>query len=326
MKTKLILKTILAGMFIFLFVNIHSAFADQEGNTSITLSPATIKTDVDPGSNYSSVFKVKNSGIDAYDFEVSVAPYSVSGEEYETQFTESNERTAIKDWVKFTDGTTFHAEPGEEVEVKFTIDVPKDAVGGGQYAVVFAKTVPSNSTNTTGVTIAKRVGGLLFAKVSGDTFTKGNIFDQTIPSWVWDNSITTTFRASNEGNVDNSVQYSVKVSGLFGKVFESDPNYSRLVFPNTTRHLFQNADNINIPGIYKVEQNVKYLENNSNINKYVVVCPVWALILLISIIFLLIIVIWFAKTNKSRKVKRMAKKLKEEQLLKDEAQKLLDEN
>lgn len=285
---------------------IKIASADEPSGTNITLSPAVIKDDVKPGEKRSDHITVYNKGAVDYDFEVSIAPYSVTNEEYDTSFTVRNERTEITDWTKFTNGTKFHLNHGEQIDIPYTIDIPKDALGGGQYATIFAQTVAAQSSGgESGVVISKRVGALLFAKVAGDLFSNIKVVDKTVEKWSLDRILKVNFRTSNDGNVDAELDADVKINSLFGKEVFRKKIEHKTVLPNTTRLFDASWENTPLVGIYKVSLDIKIDGKTQSLNQYSLICPLWLIILIIvSIILLVLIIILIKKKIKKSKIEK----------------------
>ncbi|MEB0161191.1 hypothetical protein, partial [Pseudomonas sp. AH2 (2023)] len=71
--------------------------------------------------------------------------------------------------------------PGENVEVPYTISVPADATPGGHYSVIFAETQVAEDTGQ--IARKKRVGAIVYATVDGDYIMSGRQISGSI-DWL----------------------------------------------------------------------------------------------------------------------------------------------
>ena len=95
-----------------------------------------------------------------------------------------------------------HLNPGEKVDVDFTINVPKSAQSGGHYAVIFAETKPSSAQSDSSVVRKKRVGMIVYAQIKGDNSVGGKVVSTTIPFLQTSLPLAASSRVENSGNVE----------------------------------------------------------------------------------------------------------------------------
>ena len=290
--------------------------------SAFTVSPQSQEYVLAPGQSVTGEIKAVNPSDAKGDFYyvAEVVPYSVSDDgKYEPNFNAADDYTDIVNWVTMSDsdesGTKeVHGvlKPGEEKEAYYTIAVPKDARGGGQYFAIRVKT-DANATqeaeeNTAVIKEVVGIASLVFVEVSGDIIIKGEITDNNIPSFFLTPPIKASFMAKNEGNTHAVVSYALQVFPLFSdeEIYTTEEEMdSRYVLPGSSRVITQSWDNTPPIGIFKVRQTVYYdsLDNEPSVTeKMVVVCPVW---LLFAIIFVIIAaIIYFVMRAKSRKNSR----------------------
>lgn len=244
----------------------------REQRESITASPASVSFKIDAGDAKRDSMQIINDGDVAYDFIVYARPYSVSNERYEPNFSAITANTNVQKWVQF-DKTKYHLEPGEKATVSYTIRVPADAAPGGHYGVLFAETQQRN-LDATGVARQKRVGNLVYATVNGKARSGGTIKEFILPWWQTTPPLQSSARVTNTGNVDFDAQVTTIARDLFGRTkftYTGDP----IVLPGTTRLIEMPWEKAPHFGLFKVEQNVAFLDQKHQNSGYVLIAPRW---------------------------------------------------
>ena len=183
----------------------------------------------------------------------------------------------------------------------YTVNVPKDAPAGGQYAALMAQTSDGNSENAT-VVVTRRVGMVLYASVPGETRETGEIIKNTVNTFYFNPPVTVSSLVKNTGNVEQTAKYTVKIYPLFSDetIFsnEDEPDY-RDTYPETTRFnsiTWEKAPQI---GIFNVEQKIEFAGQVSTVNKLVLICPLWLLFIIFALLFF--IIFWLVSRARNRK-------------------------
>lgn len=249
-----------------------SAQIEPDQQERITLSPSSTTLRVDAGETKRESMTVINDGDVAYGFSVYARPYSVANELYEPDFTNPKSNTDVYTWVQF-DQTNYRIEPGQQVEVNYTVRVPADATPGGHYGVLFAETA-ERGLEGTGVARKKRVGNLLYVTVNGDFAVSGAFKGFNLPFWQTTAPIVSTARIENTGNADFRTTINTTAKDLFGRTkfsYTGDP----IVLPATTRLAEMPWENAPSFGIFKVSQSVEFLDQKHQNNGFVLIAPVW---------------------------------------------------
>lgn len=244
---------------------------------SITLTPVSTSVTVDAGSARSGSFTVVNDGTLEYTFIVYAAPYSVANYTYDPDYTTIKDNTDAFQWVQF-DQTSWTLGPGERVEVPYTLRVPEGAAPGGHYGVLFAETQP-RSDGGTQVLRKKRVGSTLLVKVNGDYTTAGKTADMMIDWLQLTPPLTATARIENSGNVDFSAATKMRVRDALGNV-RYQQEIESTVYPGTVRDVRAAWQNAPWFGLYRVELETKVLDTAETTGSYVLIAPVWLLIIM----------------------------------------------
>lgn len=249
---------------------------------NITMSPVKKRYDVKAGETLDDSFKIINDGQQGYTFIVYARPYSVKTENYLPDFTTQAPNADVYQWVQFDD-SSYDLEPGESVDVGYTMRVPKSAAPGGHYGVLFAETQPKEGAEGNVVQRTKRVGAIVYANVDGKATTKGEAEEATISFFQLEPPLTATQRFKNTGNTDYDVEYNFTVSDLLGQK-KYDFVSSSTILPNTTRKILMEWKDSPWFGLYKVDVSARYLDTSSSSSGYVLISPVWIYVVLVLVI------------------------------------------
>lgn len=252
---------------------------------SLTLSPTSLRYELDAGKSAGGSLTIINDGTEAYDFSVSATPYNVSGEDYRQSFALKPDQTDVSKWVKVS-AIPYHLEPGKHVEVPYDIKVPNSVGPGGYYAVIFAETsIPPQSAS--GVTSRKRVGSVLYLRVNGPADERGRLESFDANFWQTEPPLRTSLRLSNQGNVHYQADVSVYVSDLFGNV-KARLITSHIILPQTIRRIDQAWPGAPAFGLFKVYGKVNLLGRTESLpTHYVLVMS--SLFFVIAVVFITLI-------------------------------------
>lgn len=291
----------------------NPAYAEtREKPYYLWISPA--KQDIgnlDPGSTYSGKFIVQNSGTEAFHYKVYAAPYYVEdaddGLKYDASFSISNKYTYISEWFTFSKETGY-LESDEKEEIEYTVKVPSDVAGGAQNAAIMVETEDTiNEGENVQATV--RVGSIVYSTVNGDTNYCGKIVEKNIPTLLINPPVIASGRVENCGNVDLNVRYVLTVSSIFS----DDPLYTNeenpeiyATLPETKRYTSVSWDGTPSFGIFNVKLDITYNDETETIEKMVIVCPLWVIILII--LFIGAVIFWLVSRNRERKAKKLVER------------------
>lgn len=219
----------------------------------LTISPTLIDQEIAPGSSYSGEVLVINQGELDYAYRIYASPYSVDGEEYKPYFIPIKGAVDVTKWFSF-DNTGGPLKIGEQDTIPFTIAVPQGTAAGSYYATVFAET---EDKGVSGVVTRKRVGTVIYLKVSGQVSEKGAVDTWSVP-WLQKDPLTAVVKMANTGSVHYNAKVNVTVSDVFGGTkfaFERKPQ----ILPQKLRRITVAWDNGATFGLFKVSGEVTYL-------------------------------------------------------------------
>ena len=279
----------------------NPVFADEQLPVHLLVSPASHTLgQLEPGKSYESTFVVKNIGTEAVSFNVYPAPYYEDGENGDKTYDVMNSYTHLSEWITF-DIDKGTLQPNEAQKVTYRVKVPTGTAGGAQNAAIM---IESNDAidETKVVSASSRIALVLFSQVSGETNACGKILDKNIPGLLLNPPIIASGRVENCGNIDLNVKYTLSVYPIFSdeEVYtnEEDP-LVLATLPETRR--FTSVDWESTPsfGLFRVKLDVTYAGNTETIEKIVLICPLWLIILII--VFVGAVVFWLVSKNRERK-------------------------
>ena len=295
------LKTILASLLCAAIVTISTAtgtFAD----VNFSISPPYEKITLIPGEVFYGSVKIINPSTNNNDFDylVRVEPFYVN-EDNETVYGYKEDRTLMANWVVIDhDSGVLH--PNSEEDVKFTINVPEDAPAGGQYASIMVSSNPkANTSEGLNIKASYSFSHLIYADVAGESIHDGAIDSTNVPSFLFSGNITGGAMVENKGNTHAEVTHTLQIFPLGSneEVYtnEEEPA-SSLVMPGVKRTTSISWNETPSIGIFHVIYKVVFEGVESKVDKYVIVCPIWLLFLIILAIFLIIFKIVWGKKKK----------------------------
>lgn len=302
---------ILVGAIILFFIGVGfcqpAAFADN-GGSGFTVSPMTQQVILDPGESYTASFKISNPSTNTNDikYELSVTPFYVD-ENYATIFENIDNTGQLASWITIDSPTAGVLAPNDHIEIKFTINVPHGAPGGGQYASIIVSSKPVSSgvagdSDTTVINESFQIGHLVFAEITGNTIRKGEVTEIDVPSYLSSGDITGTAIIRNVGNVHGTAKYTLQVFPLFSSeeiyTNEEDPEKATIL-PDRTLYMTTSMPNTPFFGLFNVVYTVEFEGVTTQVSKLVIKCPLW-LIFVIALVIVALIV-WIVIRIKMRK-------------------------
>ena len=276
---------------------------------SIAISPAKLQIALSPGQIFQGQLEVSNpSTEDSLHYTVALRPFTVEDESYQLSFEDTTDFSQILSWVTLaqTSGTL---APGAKDIVAYQIAVPSDAPAGGQYlAFLVAPSDENMAQPTNGMTIkhSANIASLLYATVDGKIKQELTVLENKAKLIYLDGPIKVSSLVKNSGNTHLEASYALTIRSFLGNVrlysTKEQPNLRTLI-PGTKFYFEQTWDDTPVLGLFKVEQEIRYLDTQSSSETYVLACPTWFLVLLLaflgSLVYALIERIFRAKVQSS---------------------------
>lgn len=284
----------------------------MQSSNEFSVTPMNQMIELTPGETYVFSVTVSNpvNSAEDLDYKIYAAPYSVVTEEYNADVVTMTDHTRMADWITISEpiGTI---SPNETKDIEFTIVVPENAPGGGQYAAIVVGVDNENKTHDNmSVTNVLEIASIIYAKVDGEIIHKGEVVENNVPGFTADHKITLSSLIKNEGNMHEIASITITARNVFtGETLASaeldNGVYAELIMPDSQRFINKEVDELPMIGIINIQQNIYYNGEASTVEKNVLVCPIWFLIL---VVLTLIAIIWkIVKTvSKHKKKKKKA--------------------
>lgn len=314
--TKRHIKSVLAAFVALLTLSISGIFSstpvyaeDEQLPVHLLVSPASQNLgEIEPGKTYGGEFLVKNIGSKKISYNVYASPYYEEGEEGNQVYNVTNNYTYLSEWISFDvkEGTL---EPGESRKVTYVLKVPANSAGGAQNAAIMVESNDSVS-ETDVISASSRIAMILLSQVAGETNACGKIIDKNIPSLLLNPPIIASGRVENCGNLDLNVKYVMSVYPLFSdeELYTNEENPKVLAtLPETRRFTSLEWDGTPSFGLFKVKLEITYADNTETIEKIVLVCPLWLIILVL--VFIGAVIFWLVSKNRGRKKAKEAERM-----------------
>ena len=305
---------IIAIPILFLAV-LTSPITKADSNFSFGISPMYEKIILNPGDSFTGSFDVvdsTNSG-SAIDYDANVACYFVD-ENYNNFYDGDSSWCKLKDWVTIRSGGEGVLNVGEKKQLVYDIDIPEDAVGGGQYAaIIVTADVAKEKTDAvieedngesvnTGIAEKKSIAYLIHVEITGDVVKQGEIVDISVPSFLLSGNIEGVSAIRNSGNTHGVASYKLQVFPLFSneEIYTNEENPQMYtILPDRTFYNETSWMDTPAVGIFNAVYTVEFEGAMAQVSKLVIKCPAWLLFIIIFVIFALIF--YFVAKAKARK-------------------------
>lgn len=307
MKGNMIKKVFVGALCAFcalLVIGANNTFADDEFSGGFVVSPPNQQVVLMPGESYTYTINVSNpaQSNSAIKIAARVVPFGIQtgSQNYDFDFSTKSNYNQLVDWITIEnpEGTI---EPNETFTIVYHIDVPEDAPAGGQYASVGVQRVSGEAQEgNVAISETMEIASLVYATVVGNTNEKAEILANDIANFSFDSKVKATSLVKNEGNVHEGVWYTLQVFPLFSdeEVYTNEEEPSSItVIPDQTYFRTEEWTGPAV-GIFKVRQTVKIAGEVSVVEKFVILCPLWLLFVIVLAIILL--VFWIFSKNRKR--------------------------
>ncbi len=251
---------------------------------SVTLKQAIASLKLDPGQTYNGFFEIENSGSTPFDLTAAVeyfTPGAINGE----RFTSEGRYTEIHNWVRLAKTEFAKVQPGATQRVDYTVEVPVDAPAGSQYTGINVAVKSGDvADEALGVVVSQQIQYRIYANVSGETITRGDVSAYNIPGWVKSGDLVTSMAVKNDGNTDFTAAGRLVVKSLFGREIYRTPEGEQVitfVFPEGESEVIELTMPAPKIGIYRVTQLTELAGRVIEKTGLVLVAPIWLVVVAI---------------------------------------------
>lgn len=306
--SKVALLPVLLLATVFGFSLAQPAYADDRPAYRLQISPTqdNIGT-VQPGDTYTGTFEVQNTGLNAYQYKAEVTPFSVKGQDYQQDFETVSDYTVMTDWVTLT-GANGKIDPDSEATVTYTIKIPRDAPAGLQAITVMVTMINPAEAQASSIQTVSRVAYPVYLNVDGETRRTAEILTHKVSSFSFAPTIVSTSTVKNDGNIYANAEYWLEVRNFFNDQLEySNTEYIdgvetpdlAVIFPDSERYVETSWDDAPSIGIFKVKSVVKIFDEESIVEKTVIICPLWLIVIIV--LFIGVAIFWIVSRIMKRR-------------------------
>ena len=281
---------------------------------SFTVSPMSQKIQLKPGETYRGSIMVANPAAATEDFyyKVEINPFTITGDDYETDFETMSDWSRIVSWTEIDEGEEAGVlKPNQDKRINFTITVPENAPGGGQYLMLgVSSNNPINEAAANVVHDVFEMASLIYAEVAGDIKHEGRIIENTIPGFVTTGVPAASTKLSNTGNVHETATVAITMKNVFtGEIIYpkdgEDNTYEVTVMPESTRTSYRNLADLPVLGAVEITEEVSYLGETMGTTTTMILCPLWFMLLILATIASVFGMIFYGKHLKKQKLKKL---------------------
>ena len=274
-------------------VGVTNGQVHAEGDLHVSVSPMRESIVLAPGDTYKGSFKVSNPGVSENNlkYDVLVLPFSVD-ENHKPVFRDEAMSQLAK-WITINTPESGVVKPNSVDVVEFTIEVPKDAPAGGQYACIKARTTLAPG-EASGINIGEGFGicHVVLAEITGNTTHSGEIAEAGVQSFMFSGDIAGTSLVKNTGNVHALATYTLEVWSAFsGEEVYSNANEPETHYVLPGRSFFNETAWEETPGVgdFRARYTVGFQGFTTTVERVVIICPWWALFIVMMLIAILVI-------------------------------------
>ena len=278
---------------------------------AFSVSPMSQKINLKPGETYEGSIMVANPKAATEDFyyKVTIYPYFIKGDSYETDFE------TVSDWSRIVDWTTLDHDsgvlkPNDMEKIKFTIKVPENTPGGGQYMMLgVSSDNPIEENGGANIQNIYEMASLVYAKIEGAAIHEGQILENQIPGFVIDGLPSVSTKIVNAGNVHETAEIRITVKNNFNgeTIYPKDNeenSFEVIVMPESTREIKKNITNLPPLGVFEVNETVSYMETEMGTTAVIVVCPAWFVLLVVATLVSIIGMAFYGRHLKRKKLQK----------------------
>jgi hypothetical protein len=240
---------------IFLAVFFPGTILAQENNpgtkdlVGISVDQSVFAFDLNPGEKQSFKIKLKNTSDQKQQMSAIREDFSVSDNNATNLLDGKNEIYGMKDWISTSEKDWF-LEAGENKELVFQFEVPKDASVGSHFSSVLIRSFPAiTGVNFEHTLISGQVGIYVLVNVKGQVSGKGKITKFEAPIFG-DKSIAFKTEFENDGSVHYIPHGEISIKNILTGRSDKVDIEKHFVFPGK-KYSFDSEGSIpSVLGIY----------------------------------------------------------------------------
>lgn len=222
-----------------LFLNTPFTARADDTSRSLTVIPPSFELYANPGDSLSDKLRIKNESTENTTYSLRVEDFKALGEEGGVGLVDdeqSNTTYSLAKWV-YPEPKTFTVAPGQEKEIPFTINVPKNAEPGGHYGSILV-TIGGDAKVQSGAKVSSRVGSLILLRVSGNVKEVASVSSfKSDKTYYEKGPVTLTLRVKDTGNNHIKPKGTIVITNIFGQKVDEIELAGKNVLPGAIRKM-----------------------------------------------------------------------------------------
>ncbi len=293
----------------FFFAFFAKAFAADL--MSLTATPVRMGDDFSislaPGEKKQVQVKVRNGSSETMTIESAAIDFVIA-EDGETPMSidksQTDNRWSLASWLTLAPAQ--HKLASEEVAaVNVLIEVPKDALPGGHYAMIYHRPVNTSLSGESGSGISQRVGTLLYVMVKGPIVEDASISRFDWPKFLENGPVNFALNIDNQSDIHINTKPNVKVYNMFGKEVANIDVEAKNVFPKSQRTFNGTWSRVWGLGYYRAVAEATYGNQGKVMSATAGLFLVPVKLILLALIVILVLTILFLALKKRKESSAM---------------------
>src|SRR3989344_6013488 len=243
--------------------------ADFNSVVLMAIPPRTENLHAKPGETIQTTVRLRNVSQQAQHIVTESSDYVIGADGKTpvpiTQQEAAPLRWSLASWMTVSPTQTTLA-PNQIGQFDVVIQVPKNALPGGHYAVILHTIANGQNGGKNGQPIqtqgtsavSPKVGTLVYVTVEGDIHEEAFIRSFTAPSWVEFGPVPMKYKVENVSDIHITPQASIVIKNLFGGVVDTIAVEQLNIFPYSTREFTTTLDKVWGFGPYRAFLTVPY--------------------------------------------------------------------
>lgn len=229
-----------ACMLVFLFGTPGFTKAADTAGRGVTIIPPSFELYANPGDSLTDKLRVRNdSGVETK-YSILVEDFKAVGEEGGVGLVDdpqSNTTYSLAKWVE-PEPKSFTIGSGQEKQINFNINVPKNAEPGGHYGSILVKIGDEGQVANSGASVSSRVGSLILLRVSGNVNEDASVSSFKSDKGYYEKApVSLALRVKNTGNNHIKPKGTIVITNIFGQKVDQIDLTGKNVLPGAIRKM-----------------------------------------------------------------------------------------
>lgn len=207
---------------------------------AVAIGPTLFDFSADPGQSIEAGLTIRNDEAQPRTYFLQLQKFIPKGENGQQEFLPLRDTSGLPSWI-FLSMPAVTLNPGQSIEVPFSIRIPQGTPSGSYYAALFATGLSENTGSNSGTGLTARVGALIFLTVQGTLTEKVRFMDfqRTSDGVLSHLPVGFVVALRNEGNTYVTPVGTVEIKNLLvGKPHQATLNTERgKILPASTRRV-----------------------------------------------------------------------------------------